>query len=371
MTPRDRLLAALRRQQPDRVPVTMYEYGPLLEDWPHREPSYAPLLALERQFGDNLMFWPKGFGVLLDPAQVRDSTTTGADGSVTTTTEIDTPRGLLRGVWRRDPGLMTGWQIEPLIKTDADIDRVLALPDPPVPFDAEAWRQTAARVGTQGLLCLNPGDALGHVVGLFDFQDFVRRCYRDDGPIRALLDRAQALLVHGMRTIGAVVKDTPVRLWGPEYCGAPLMNPRKYFPRYVVELDHALTEVIHATGNFSVIHCHGKLRDLLDMLLEIGADALEPLETLPLATADVTLVELKARLGHRMCLMGGIQARTLECGSAEDMRAEVRAAVRDAAAGGGFVLLPTSAPFMLPLTPQCLENARALYAAAHEYGMYA
>jgi hypothetical protein len=370
MTPRARLLTALRRAQPDRVPVTMYEYSPLLDDWPHREPSYGPLLALERDFGDSIVWWPSGFGVFFDPATQRRSVETANDGTVTTVTEIDTPCGMLRGVTRRDPGLMTAWTIEPLVKSDVDIERVLALPDPPVPFDAAEWRRVAARVGDRGLMALNPGDALGHVVGLFDFEQFVLRCRKDEGPIRALLARAQAQLVRGMRVFGAVVKDAPVRLWGPEYSGAPLLNPRKYFPRFVVELDRELTRVIHETGNLSVIHCHGLLDALLEMILEIGADALEPLETLPMATADVTLADIKRRIGGRMCLMGGVQAHTLECGTPDEMTAEVRAAVRDGAGGGGFVLLPTSAPFMTPLTPACLTNARAMYTAAHECGRY-
>jgi uroporphyrinogen-III decarboxylase len=166
------------------------------------------------------------------------------------------------------------------------------------------------------------------------------------------------------------VKDAPVRLWGPEYSGPPLMNPRKYFPKYVVELDRELTRVIHETGNISVIHCHGNLKALLDMILEIGADALEPIETLPMPTADVTLAEVKQRIGDRMCLMGAVQARTLECGAAQDMEREVRDAIRDAAPGGGFVLLPTSAPFMLPLTPECLRNAEVMYRTVHQYGVY-
>ncbi|MEW6251870.1 MAG: uroporphyrinogen decarboxylase family protein, partial [Planctomycetota bacterium] len=370
MTPRQRLLTALRRGQPDRVPVTMYEYSHHVADWPSRDPSYAPLLDLEARYGDTLVWWPHGFPVFFEPRWFRRTQTTGRDGSVTTTTDVDTPRGPLHAVSRRAPGVMTGWQIEPLVKSDADIDRILSLPDPAVEFDAAAWRALEQRVGEAGLLSLNPGDALGHVAGLFDFQDFVLRCCRDDGPVRALLARAQEHLLRGMRHCGTVVKDAPVRLWGPEYCGPPLMNPRRFFTRYVVEPDRALTELIHATGNFSVIHCHGRLRDLLDHFVEIGADALEPIETLPMPTADVTLAEVKQRIGHRLCLMGAVQARTLECGSPDDMRREVQAALRDAGPGGGFIVLPTSAPFMTPLTPICLANARVIYETVHDCGRY-
>ena len=50
------------------------------------------------------------------------------------------------------------------------------------------------------------------------------------------------------------------------------------------------------------------------------------------------------------------------------MRREIREAIEVGAPGGGFVLLPTSSPFMLPLDSQCLANAEAMYTAAHEFG---
>jgi hypothetical protein len=374
MSPRQRLLTALRRGMPDRVPVTIYEHSPYNDDWPNRDPSYAPLLELERAYGDSFVFLPTAFPVFWnddDETRVRTVRTQAADGSVVRDVTIDTPAGPLHSVFRRDPGLMTSWQVEHFIKSDADIARVLSLPDPPLHFDPAAIRAWTRRVGEGGVLCPNPGDAVGRVVGLFDYSDFVLRCRKDDGPIRALLDKAQEQLLRAVRAIGPAFQDAAFRLWGPEYCGAPLMNPRTYFRRYVVERDKALTQAIHDSGNLSVIHCHGMLGGVLDMIVETGADALEPLETLPMPTADVTLAEIKRRVGDRLCLMGAVQARTLETGTPAELRAEVQAALQSGAPGGGFVLLPTSAPFMTPLTPRCLENAGMMYHTAHELGRYA
>ncbi|HOW19349.1 MAG TPA: uroporphyrinogen decarboxylase family protein [Phycisphaerae bacterium] len=371
MTSRERLLTALRRGRPDRVPVTIYEHSPFNDDWANEEPSYGPLLELQRRYGDSFVFAPVESQIFLgDPNAVRGRQERQGDGAVVRVTEIETPKGPLRSVTRRDPGLMTNWQVEPLIKSDADIERVLSIPDPPDNVDARRLRDLEARVGDAGVLCFSVGDAIGHVVGLFDFEDFVMRCHDDDGPIRALLARAQELVLRAIRAIGEVVSNAAIRLWGPEYCGAPLLNPHVFFPRYVIEQDREATRLIHASNNFSVIHCHGRLRDILDMIGEIGADALEPIETLPMTTADVTLGEVKERLGSRMCLMGAVQARTLEAGTPEDIRREVRTAIAEGADGGGLVLFPTSSPFMVPLDPKCLANAEAMFLAAHEFGRY-
>ncbi len=371
MTPRERLLTVLRRGRPDRVPVTIYGYSQYDDDWYNREPSYAPLIELETRYGDSFVTAPIDCPVFLgDPNVVHGQEETQGDGSVVMKTKIDTPKGKLTAVSRRDPGLMTNWQVEPLIKSDEDIERLLSMPDPPADVNARRIADLEARVGDAGILCFSVGDALGHVVGLFDFEDFVMRCYTDDGPIRALLDKAQGQVLRAIHTIGPVVKNAAFRLWGPEYAGAPLMDPSVYFARYVVDRDREATDAIHATGNFCVIHCHGRLRDLLDMIADIGADALEPIETLPMSTADVTLAEVKERIGHRICLMGAVQSLTLETGTTEDVRREVRESIETAAADGGFVLLPTSPPFMVPLACKSLQNFQAMYQAANEFGIY-
>ena len=52
------------------------------------------------------------------------------------------------------------------------------------------------------------------------------------------------------------------------------------------------------------------------------------------------------------------------------MREEVRQTIQEGGPGGGYVVLPTSAPFMVPLDPRCLANIEAMYRAAHEFGQY-
>lgn len=371
MTSRERILTALRGSQPDRVPVTLYEHSPFNNDWPNREPSYAPLIELEARLGDSFVAAPIDCPVFLgDPNVVRGSEEKQADGTVVIQTDIETPKGPLRAVSRRDPGLMTNWQIEPLIKTTEDVERVLAMPDPPGDVDADRLTDLEKQVGSEGVLTFSVGDAIGHVVSLYDFEEFVMTCYSDDGPIRALLERAQSQVLRAIERIGAVVENAVFRLWGPEYCGEPLMDPRVYFPRYVVEQDRTATDAIHRTGNLSVIHCHGKLRAILEMIKEIGADGLEPIETLPMATADVTMAEVKQTLGDRMCLMGGMQAQTLETSSADAVEAQAKEVIEAGAAGGGLILLPTSAPFMVPLTEKCLANFQTMFEAVHKYGQY-
>ncbi len=368
LTSRERLLTAIRGGKPDRVPVTIYEVSPFGDEWYHREPSYESLVRLQREYGDSFLWVPIGAPVFQgDPNAMHGRDERRADGSVVRTTTIETPKGEVRGVSRRDAGLMTHWRVEPLVKSDEDIERLLSISDPPVRVSADAIRGAERRAGDRGVLVFSIGDAIGHVVGLFDFEDFVLRCYEDDSLVRELIAKAQRQLCKCAVAIGRVVSDACVRLWGPEYCGAPLMNPDRFFHDYVVEPDKQLTDLIHETGNLSVIHCHGRLAQLLEPILEIGPDGLEPLETLPVTTADVTMAEIKQRIGSRMCLMGGMQAVTLECGSVEQVTQQAEGAVRDGAPGGGFVLLPTSMPVHVPLDEKTVRNYEAMFRVAHAH----
>jgi hypothetical protein len=209
------------------------------------------------------------------------------------------------------------------------------------------------------------GDPLGVISGLCDFTFFVTRIAPDAGLAGELLDRGSRFLEDTIRWIGERFRDVCVRFWGPEYCGAPLMDPRRFFRPLVLQRLTPLVSLTHATGNVAVVHCHGRLDALLEMILECGADMLEPLEVLPVSTADVSAGNVKRRIGHRMCLAGGMQASELDMGTPRVIRDRVRE-VLAAAGPRGLILLPTSAPLQVPLPDRVLENYRVLFETAAE-----
>jgi uroporphyrinogen decarboxylase len=246
----------------------------------------------------------------------------------------------------------------------------MSLRPTPVAPDVRPVLDLQRRLGEDGLVILGPGDALGLVCGMFHFDDFVAALLEDEGLILEMLRAVSERLNEGLRKVCSQVTGVCVRFWGPEYAGAPLLNPHRYFGKLVVEFDREAVRIVNESGNFSVVHCHGRLADILDGIAELRATALEPLEVLPAATADVTIEQVKRRLGDRMCLMGGIQAAELELLSPEGVAARVREILEAAAPGGGFILLPTSAPIEYPLSPRLVENYRAYFQAAHDHGRY-
>jgi hypothetical protein len=365
MTSRERLLAALRCRPVDRLPVSLYEFHPFGGCWAAEEPSYRPLLDAQSRLGDAFVFVPTGSGLFGDPNAVRE--VAGGAGHGRTVRTIDTPRGPLTSVCRRDPGVVTTWTLKHFIETRDDIERFLSIPYAFHHPDLPAIRRVEAATGDRGVLVFSVGDPLGNVVGLFDFTFFVQTVLDDAGIVGGMLDRASRYLADLVDALGAEFRDACFRFWGPEYCGAPLMNPRTHFRDLVVERAQPLVDRVHATGNLAVLHCHGRLDALLEPILETGCDALEPLEVLPASTADVTLADVRRRVGGRMCLAGGMQAIDLDTASPNLVRSRVRRIV-DEAGTTGVIVLPTSTPLQVPLPPSIAANYEAMFEEAAEVG---
>ena len=75
---------------------------------------------------------------------------------------------------------------------------------------------------------------------------------------------------------------------------------------------------------------------------------------------------LKDNYGDKICFFGGVNCETLIAGSPDDVRMEVRAAIDQAALGGGLVV--TSGNVLQPGV--VLDNYLAGLKTVKEYGKY-
>lgn len=114
------------------------------------------------------------------------------------------------------------------------------------------------------------------------------------------------------------------------------------------------------------IHFHscGSIEGLLDDLIDIGVDVIHPVQVTARNMDSSTLAE---KYDDRLSFWGGIDTQhVLPNGTPEDVKAEVRRRIRDFAPGGGYVLgavhnLQHGVP---------VENILAMYEAGKEYGQY-
>ena len=75
----------------------------------------------------------------------------------------------------------------------------------------------------------------------------------------------------------------------------------------------------------------------MEMFIEAGVDCYQSLQT----TAGMGCGRLKADFGDRLCFWGGVPVETLIAGDPDDVRNDVRKAMREGAHGSGFILGPS------------------------------
>ncbi|MEW6355811.1 MAG: uroporphyrinogen decarboxylase family protein [Planctomycetota bacterium] len=109
-------------------------------------------------------------------------------------------------------------------------------------------------------------------------------------------------------------------------------------------------------------HSDGDLSEVLDDLIEIGVNGLQPIE--PKA---MDIAELKRKIGDRVCLIGNLDlGYTLTRGTPQEVRAEVRQRIHDCAPGGGYMV--GSSNTVTNYVP--VENFKAMIEATFEFGAY-
>ncbi len=114
-------------------------------------------------------------------------------------------------------------------------------------------------------------------------------------------------------------------------------------------------------GAFYYHHSCGAIRKLIPDLIETGVDVLDPVQV---SATGMIPAELKAEFGDQLVFSGGVdESRLLPQGSPDDVRAEVFQLLEDMTHGGGFLIGPTH-NFQDDIPT---ENVIAMYQAAREW----
>jgi len=141
------------------------------------------------------------------------------------------------------------------------------------------------------------------------------------------------------------------------------MLSREHFAKHVIPVLKALVNVARNEGVHVLKHSDGNIWPIIDMIVDTGIHALHPID--PLAGMD--LKKVKEKYGSRVCLMGNVDcAYILTWGTVEEVHADVRRCVEQAAQGGGFICTSSNVIHSAVKPENYVEMVKAI----HEYGMY-
>lgn len=364
MNSRERVLAAIRRQPVDHVPLLLrlWSLGGGEDQIPFRWRDQVTraenLLALS--IDDTLLLQPP----LGQPEEYRVDECAGITTEVTRLSAggAEVPELLRKTYWTDDGPLTTvvrrsaDWPhgenvplfddynvaryVEAPIKDLEDVRRLHHLLADPTPAQLEEFkarslvlRHEAGRLGVAieaGFTAL--GDSALWLCGMENVL-----YWQMDQPelLEALLDvllewelkRQRQLLDEGVDAVG----------YSAWYEGVDFYTPANY-RRLIKPRLRALVDQAHAHGaGFRYIITKGWL-PLSEDLLEIGIDCIAGVD--PVQDA-IDLKGVKAAVGDRVCLMGGINSAVMLSQWADDVvRAAVDEAMLTLAPGGGFILHP-------------------------------
>ena len=370
MTSRERVLAVLNGDLPDRVPIWCWGVHPWLTGL---HLTVQPVVDAYLERGDTLHWWSPGSGVFLtasDAVTVSAQTLPGTRaGFVDHVVTFHTPSGELTEVNYISTEGKPGYRKKHLLESEGDARRLLSIPWVPPRPDCSAFFELDRELGDRGLVMVSTGsDPLYWVNNLIgsevfaiwslDNRDLVATLIAEFA--RRLADWVGWLLSQGVGPLFGYV--------GPELCIPPLQSPRD-FEEWVVGPDAEINGMIRDAGGYPLVHCHGRVGAVLEGFVRMGAAALHPIEPPPMG--DVTLPEAKGRVGDDLCIVGNIQHHDICTLPTSQFRELVRRTVAEGKPGGRFILSPTATPFGWPtMTDLQRENWLALLEVGLEEGRY-
>lgn len=315
MNSRERVIAALERRVPDRVP-----YFECVID--------AKVMQALRPGADYY-----DFNDWLGMDNVGQNRSSWSRENVQF---IDEARGLFRDKWgviRAFGPESTPAPIEGPIKSPEDL-RTYTPPDPEADDVLGSLPEIVARYKGKKAITAICRDAFFNPAFLRGTTQYLMDMIDNPKLVHQLVEVTQSHDIRAMQRMVAAGVDVVV--FGDDYAdkNGPLMSPR-HFKEFVLPGLKRSVDAAHEAGAYVVKHTDGNIMPILDMIVETGIDALNPLE--PVAGMDIG--RIKERYGGRIALIGNIDCGyVLSQAPVEEVRRVTRATIRVAKPGGGYCL---------------------------------
>ena len=375
MNSRERVLAALNHQVPDRVPIDFGSFPGATSINVQAYQNLLDYLGLKREvrIANILMFTAEVDEDILDRFHVDTVSIKPAIAQKefgTPSEFIDRPWAVK---WRRSTDFSYAPVEGPFQKMDPPtVDDLKRFPWPR-PSDIEdfpQWREKAKRIRQEtdkALVARMPP-------GIFTLAQFMRGF--EGWMMDLLLNREFSDALHEKLTeiwiatvegvLEAVGDNIDIAMFGDDYGlqNQPIVRPEMFREQMKPWLKKAIRRIKPQTQAKIALHSCGSVYPYLDDFMEIGIDVLNPLQS---NARDMEPGKIKGRAHGRLALWGGIDTHeVLPRGTPEDVRSEVKTKIDILGKGGGYILSPDH-NILVDVPP---ENLLTLFDAAFEFGHY-
>ncbi|MCP4430578.1 MAG: hypothetical protein GY806_06330 [Gammaproteobacteria bacterium] len=242
-------------------------------------------------------------------------------------------------------------------------------PDPAHDYDFKGIREPARKLYEENEYALvgclgSPGNIFEQAWYLRGLEEFMKDLIRNRDFAHALMQRVLAVRKRNVKLyLDEVGEFIDVVQLADDLAGQDnlLISPKTYqtlIKPYQLELCEYVRSMTRAKIYY---HSCGAIAPLLDELIDIGIEILNPVQV---AANHMDTRDLKQRYGNKLSFWGAIDTfEALPNGSISDVRAEVQKRITDLGTGGGYV--------MGPVHNICgdvpAENVVSMYEAGLEY----
>lgn len=314
MTSKERMLRALNREKPDRLPVTVHQWQTY-----HLEKYLGGIDALEafKKFGlDASIQHFEAMGQFWLPEEVEskewskewreevEKIKTAPDERITHH-KIITPEGELS--YTTGGNRYTTWVTEYMIKKPDDIELIRKYM--PVPkLNKKTIEKEHALIGDRGILrgfvwgeqagcwqhacCLHGTQEM--IMAAIDTPQWVHRF------LSILLEKKLQFIEESLKGAKFDIIET-----GGGAASSTVISP-KMFEEFCLPYDRKIHDALHNVGHKVTYHTCGGMMPILELIVETHTDASETLAPSGVG-GDVDIGEVKRKIGSQVALIGGME----------------------------------------------------------------
>lgn len=328
LTSKERVIETLKGNIPDRLPVCSYGYRGWFEKagkkWQEKLVDETDIMIVTENTKDIVMFLgecSKEIYKIKVQNNIRIE-------------EIKLPKKILRRVTKIEDD--TEWVVENLLNDETDINDLLSIQfEPFSDLKVDEYRYFENIIGDNGIVLNRISNAASIPYDLLGPEKYYTFLIDNKNLIYKFTERVALSVYSYIQNLIDKGVDKFV-VAGSERLGGGLVNP-KYFDKLVYRYDKEIVSLIHSIKGIVQIHMHGKVKDYLEKIIEMGFDCIEPIEQPP--GGDLYLREARKIIRDRACILGNMDdLQFLNSATEKEISIRTLKSILDAGIDGRYML---------------------------------